>query len=398
MKKRWFATMLIVLLLAGCGSNQDAESSKAPQISNPSQSSEVSPSAEAKDLISVQEVPLYERITTAEDEEIVILDISGSRMLLAVNRKQMDSTRRIAVYDMLSTEITSQIVVEDRSVLYGKLIGDDFVYAGLNAIAGLDRPEDAEEWFAYENSFVSRVGTHSWDCTLSNTIFDGEIAPMPYVLPSGDVVVIDCGEVYYKTVNNEPRPRTLIEHMQVISIDPDGIQKTIFSSDSLSPSESQLLMACSILTPYDDGYIFRLKIDKKFKFYAGDENGVKEIMTVDGCRAIYPWWITERGNFLLTMGYGDDENGITSIKTALTTKDYTILDESETGYFRLTSDQNGHIAAIDQFWNSFILQISDGTISAVKIDLPAKPIEFYCNGNGVLYAFLDDIGLFEILT
>jgi hypothetical protein len=397
MKRQWLMVVLIAFLLVGCSPNQDAQNDETPRISDPVQSLEVSSTTETERLISVQEVPLYEHITIAEDEEIKILDISGSRVLFAVNGKGISNTRTLAVYDMQSTEITSRIAVENRLVFYGKLIGDDFIYTGLNS-DGQERPVDADQWLSYESSFISRVGTHSWDLTLSNTNPNSQIVPMPFVFQSGDVVVIDCGAVYYKTVNDEPIPRTLIEHMQVISITPDGTQKTIFSSDVLSPSESQLLMADSRLMPYRDGYTFVVEIDQKFRFYAGDENGVKEIMTVSGCRAIYPWWIVEKDRFLLTMGYGDNEKGITSIETALTTKEYAILDKSEVGYFRLTSDQDGHIAAVDQSWRSYILQISDETISAVKVSLSANPTEFYFNGDGELYAFQDNIGLFKILT
>ena len=189
-----------------------------------------------------------------------------------------------------------------------------------------------------------------------------------------------------------------MEHMKVVIVAPDGSSRVLFTP------ETDSFMAYSLLIPHKGGFMFRLKTDNGFEFYFGTQDSVEHLITINSCRTIFPWYILDdEGRFLFLFGYGNDEEGITSLESVLMTDQGMVLSTDKTPYLRLTADDKGNIAAVDSFWNQYVLQIQNASINATRIDLPAESTEFYYDGIGTLYVHLDsptskDKGLYKILT
>ena len=385
------AIFLLMLFIAGCEANSSETSSvKAPNTEIPPPVQD-----DIDDFGAVQPVALYDYITLGEDESINILDIEDNHILFAINdmtpllddELTTSQTTSIVVYDIANRQIITSEDLEAEAVYvyHGQLIGMDFVYSAA----------DADQNFTGKNGYVRRCGEFSWEYPLADVVGDGEMVPMPYVFPSGSVAFIDVSGLFYESSDDTKVPETLSKRMQILLITPDGSENIIFSP------EADRFMAYTQLLPYGDRCMFRLETDNGFEIYSLDENGADLLFTIGECRAIYPWWVEVDGAFLLLVGYGDDEAGITSISNVLTTENETKVLGDE--YARLTADQNGNILAVDMSWNRFVLRIEGEELEATQIDLPELPGEFYYDKScDKMYVHLSnaqvgDVGLYEII-
>jgi hypothetical protein len=387
--KKLSLALALVMLLAGCTQNPDQLQGSLSGDDSVTEGDQAAAEIgqNTKQRIAVEEIPLYEQLSLEDGQTIKILDIDEHRILLAVNIRNATSTECIQIYDMRTEEIILTEYLSDVYVFYGKFVEDDYVYSAVEAEKNLEVEADHIE---RESGYVRRVGTHPWEYALTKPLADEDVMPMPIVLEDGNVVFIDCGGVYYGE-------KTFMSEMSLVVVSPDGTAKTLFTPDV------DQFMAYSRMIAYGDGYVFRLRTSSGFEFYEGDKDHVERIMVFDNCRAIYPYWTSAGDKFLFSMGYGNDEVGITDIKTIVTTADGTIVTIDDVAYFRLTSDGNGTVAAIDSGWTQVILTVENGTIAATRIDLPAGITGFYPDGNGTLYAHLQSsdtgkVGLYKIVT
>lgn len=401
MRKIFMALVLFLLTLslAGCEPSPGKASGPGPESEPPSQTAgtESEPVGTEPDTEpTVQTVAFYEHISLADGESVDVLDIDDGRVLFAVcaesgtenNDFGNEKTTALAIYDTKSGQVTPAADLTDELVYvyHGRLIGDDFVYSAASV----------EQSFTDKDGYVRRCGGSSWEYQLSGLTGDGEMVPMPFVFPSGAVAFIDAGGLYDEANNDGKLAATWSSRMKAVLISPDGTEKTLFEP------EDEKFLAYTHLLPYQDKCMFRMQSERGFEIYALDENGTELLLTIDDCRAVYPWWVEAEDGFLFLIGYGDDQAGITSINNVLISEGgATVMDDGRQ-YSRLTSDQKGSIMATDLSWRRFVLRIEGERMTATRIDLPKLPGEFYYDeAAGKMYVHLNDpklgdVGLYEV--
>ena len=334
------------------------------------------------DPVAVLEIPIYEDIPLADDEALDVLDIGANTVLLAVNveselEQGLPRTKALMIYEMDSRTATTveRFTDIDLYVTSGRLVENDYVYTAILSANLVD-----------VKGAVRRAGDSPWEFPFDAECADGEYLPEAFVMPSGDVVFVLCGE------QDDDQ-----NAFRVVSISSDGTARVIFTPEDRTARGFNTMMI-----PYQSGYMFRYATKTGWQFCVGDEEGVSPFSDVIDCRAVYPWWACKDDVLLLAIGFGDDVNGITSMHNAVVTREGAITHLGDLRFMRFTMGSSGKIAAVTSHWEQYLLAFENNKLSAVRIDLPATATEFFRSGDGCLYAHLNSsrlgrVGLFKIL-
>lgn len=333
------------------------------------------------DPVAVLEIPIYEDIPLADDETIDVLDIGTDTVFLAVNTESeleqgLPRTKALVIYEMDSQTATTVEHFDDIDlyVTAGRMVENDYIYTAILSTRLID-----------VKGVVRRAGDSPWEVPFDAECADGECLPEPFVMPSGDVVFVLCGEQADDGST-----------FRVVSVSPDGTARVIFT-----PEDHTARGFNTMMIPYQSGYMFRYATASGWQFCVGDEKNVSPFSAVIDCRAVYPWWACKDDVLLLAIGFGDDTNGITSMHNAVVTREGAITHLGNLRFMRFTMGSSGKIAAVTLDWEQYLLTFENNKLSAVRIDLPATATEFFRSSGGRLYAHLSNprlgrIGLFEI--
>lgn len=382
---RWFSAVLALLFLSGCAGT-------APQTGDETVPMEITQLTEV-DPIPVRELPLYEDIPLEENEIITILDIGESGILLTVSLDDLEQgwyrTSRLLLYEpeqRLVTELESFADGEEIMIASGCLVDDGYVYAMLHCELRLIEQNGVTD--AVGEGVIRRRGDAAWEIPFSSDCpNDLEGLPMLLALPDGDVVFALCG--------GQPDDPAGGGNYRVTVVSLEGEKRVVFAPEDVEPAAYS-----TMLIPDGGGYLFRVRTEDGHCFYRGDGDGAERVTAVD-CRAIYPWWVTMDGQLLFTAGYQDDE-GMNYEKNVLLTEEGALIQLEGLRLTRFTVGGSGRIAAVDTGWQPYLLAAGEGTLEAVRIDLPAVPTDFYRGDDGRLYVHQDTprmgpVGLYEIL-
>lgn len=386
MKKLSLAIVLIlaISILHGCISPFSVpEQTSVPTSALVPTSSPIR-EASGKDLLKTEAVLLDEDVGLSLGEQLVILDVYQNLILCAVERGIIadereggSETKELLLYDMESKSFCSKESLEGVIVIHGTLYNGGYVFTALEA-----GPE------LLSSGYVRSCGDIHWEYPLEMTIKDWDGAPKPYILATGETILIVPQGLYYKPRGEGELAFTCSEALSVICISPEGSAKTIFEPDA------DAFFGYTQIETWHDQCVFRMGTEHGNEFYVGGPEGFELAFIVDSCRGIFNGWVVEGQKFLLYVGYGDEVHGNTSYGNMIINEELEAIPvESNVSYARMASDGNGRIlgyriGGVPSETRVYSIRIEGTQLAAAFIDLPGGYSSFFSGDDGNMYVRL----------
>lgn len=310
-------------------------------------------------------IPLYEELNLSEDEDVIILDVCGSALLLNVytdypsadahyrEEGYSSKTVHLVLYDWNTQEtLLTMPIPDDHYCADGFLWGENsFVYTSISLDPTLSYPQyDIIHYDGSENiTIVSGI------CSMLGSAD-------PHIVPLSD------SHFAYSYFD----PQTKFFGINVVSetgtITP---QLTLLDDGATEHLSTDLVF-------HNGMYLYYAAVKEKGTFYVGTAEKIHASFSLPPTERVYQYHFLTDDLLLFTIErIGSDGASSTNVIV----KDMLgndLLTRRSDVLFRLEANGNGTAMGIDQSYNPYFLQVDPPHIQTYPIpEMSAKPVRFY---------------------
>lgn len=352
------ALSIALLFLSSCCTNVDS-----PAVPTPNQPLDTYSETPYSQGETIPELPFYEKLALSASEQVSILDVSESRLLLNVYSDYAEdepqfkeegynsTTKRLEIYDMceeriaLSLNLKNGVFCTDAS-----LVGDSFTYVAVSPAWG----EPA------------KYSIEIYDGATSFTIASGESFETGFDEPQVEALGDTC--FAYSFYNQNTR---------AFGVNIASLEGKITPQVSLVDDGATEHLRTTLCSNGKE-YIYYAAVNSTGTIFVGDAKCIVSQFSLPKAERVYEFCFLEN-SILFTM----EKTNTESAKKEIIIKDLNgknILEQESNVIYRLKSDGKNMVLGVDGKYQTYSVNFLGQDIIVQKIDLQAAPVLFYSTG------------------